>query len=282
MDNNLQTMSSDIDNIVATFGSDESAFMELTGQAATPKSEGLSRLNINYDTETEDGETLTRGDWKMMYHGEMVFAKEILIKPILRTFEWSIFDAEQGVFSSKSVQKPTMSGDFPDTEGGNKCGRLSQDEEDKLKDDDPLKLKSRSAVCNQVLYSKVSGKFRKANGEEVEISEHPAVAYFKRSGFLPIRNFIDSLTRQKKIMQKCWISLKTDKKKKGSVTYFVPVPTLSSETEILDEDKELMKKFAETVKAHNQSVLEQSRESAKLESNDADESLADDFNAAAV
>ena len=282
MDNNLQTMSSDIDNIVATFGSDESAFMELTGQAAMPKSEGLSRLNINYDTETEDGETLTRGDWKMMYHGEMVFAKEILIKPILRTFEWSIFDAEQGVFSSKSVQKPTMSGDFPDTEGGNKCGRLSQDEEDKLKDDDPLKLKSRSAVCNQVLYSKVSGKFRKANGEEIEISEHPAVAYFKRSGFLPIRNFIDSLTRQKKIMQKCWISLKTDKKKRGSVTYFVPVPTLSSETDILDEDKELMKKFAETVKAHNQSVLEQSRESAKLETSEADESLADDFNAAAV
>ena len=282
MDNNLQTMSSDIDNIVATFGSDELAFMELTGQAATPKSEGLSRLNINYDTETEDGETLTRGDWKMMYLGEMVYAKEILIKPILRTFEWSIFDAEQGVFSSKSVQKPTMSGDFPDTEGGNKCGRLSQDEEDKLKDDDPLKVKSRSAVCNQVLYSKVSGKFRKANGEEVEISEHPAVAYFKRSGFLPIRNFIDSLTRQKKIMQKCWISLKTDKKKKGSVTYFVPVPTLSSETDILDEDKELMKKFAETVKAHNQSVLEQSRESAKLETSEADESLADDFNAAAV
>ena len=119
MDSNLQTMSTDMDNIVASFGSDETAFMELTGQAATPKSEGLSRLNINYDTETEDGETLTRGDWKMMYLGEMVYAKEILIKPILRTFEWSIFDAEQGVFSSKSVQKPTMSGDFPDTEGGN-------------------------------------------------------------------------------------------------------------------------------------------------------------------
>ena len=43
-----------------------------------------------------------------------------------------------------------------------------------------------------------------------------------------------------------------------------------------------MKKFAETVKAHNQSVLEQSRESVKLEKNDTDESLADDFNAAAV
>ena len=191
-------------------------------------------------------------------------------------------DAEQGAFSSKSVQKPTMSGDFPDTEGGNKCGRLSQDEEDKLKDDDPLKVKSRSAVCNQVLYSKVSGKFRKANGEELEISAHPAVAYFKRSGFLPIRNFIDSLTRQKKIMQKCWISLKTDKKQKGSVTYFVPVPTLSSATDILDQDKELMKKFAETVKAANQSVLEQSRDASKLQIVEADENLANDFNASPV
>ena len=40
---------------------------------------------------------------------------------------------------SSSIQNH-VSGDFPDTEGGNKCGRLSQDEEDKLKDDDPIKL----------------------------------------------------------------------------------------------------------------------------------------------
>ena len=113
-----------------TFFSCLESLMNLTGQSTTSKSnQGLSRLNINYDVETEDGQTLTRGDWKMMYEGEMVYAKSVLIRPILRTYEWSVFDPELGNFKCKSVQKPTMSGDFPDTEGGNKCGRLSPQEE---------------------------------------------------------------------------------------------------------------------------------------------------------
>jgi hypothetical protein len=277
-------MTDEMDNIVSSFDSDDTdAFMQLSGQGKAPKvSQGLSRININYDVETEDGKTLTRGDWKMMYEGEMIYAKTVILRPILRTFEWSVFDPDQNSFSCKSVQKPSLSGDFPDTEGGNKCGRLSAEDEEKLRDDDPTKLRSRSAVCNQVLYSVISGDFKKGNGEAVRVDNHPVVAYFKRSGFVPIRNFIDSLTKQKKIMQKCNISLGTAKQKKGSVQYWIPVPTLDSETTISEEDKALMKKFADTVKAHNQNVLEQSRESVKLVNNTDEDSLADDFNAVAV
>ena len=284
MDTNVQTMNTEIDNIVGSFSNDDiESLMSLTGQSTVSKSnQGLSRLNINYDIETEDGQTLTRGDWKMMYEGEMVYAKSVLIRPILRTYEWSVFDPELGNFKCKSVQKPTMSGDFPDTEGGNKCGRLSPQEEEKLSDDDPIKLQSRTAVCNQVLYCVISGNFVKGNKEAVKIESHPVVAYFKKSGFVPMKNFIESLTKQKKIMQKCWINMATAKQKKGSVTYWTPVPTLKSETDITDKDKELMKKFAETVKAANQSVLEQSRDASKLQIVDADDSLANDFNATPV
>ena len=284
MDTNVQTMNTEIDNIVGSFSNDDiESLMNLTGQSTVSKSnQGLSRLNINYDIETEDGHKLTRGDWKMMYEGEMVYAKSVLIRPILRTYEWSVFDPELGNFKCKSVQKPTMSGDFPDTEGGNKCGRLSPQEEEKLSDDDPVKLQSRTAVCNQVLYCVISGNFVKGNKEAVKIESHPVVAYFKKSGFVPMKNFIESLTKQKKIMQKCWINMATAKQKKGSVTYWTPVPTLKSETDITDQDKELMKKFAETVKAANQSVLEQSRDASKLQIVDADDSLANDFNATPV
>ena len=284
MDTNVQTMNTEIDNIVGSFSNDDiESLMNLTGQSTVSKSnQGLSRLNINYDIETEDGHTLTRGDWKMMYEGEMVYAKSVLIRPILRTYEWSVFDPELGNFKCKSVQKPTMSGDFPDTEGGNKCGRLSPQEEEKLSDDDPVKLQSRTAVCNQVLYCVISGNFVKGNKEAVKIESHPVVAYFKKSGFVPMKNFIESLTKQKKIMQKCWINMATAKQKKGSVTYWTPVPTLKSETDITDQDKELMKKFAKTVKAANQSVLEQSRDASKLQIVDADDSLANDFNATPV
>jgi hypothetical protein len=123
----------------------------------------------------------------------------------------------------------------------------------------------------------VSGTYKKATGEEVVLENHPVVAYFKRSGFLPMSNFINSLTKQKKIMQKVWIKLATSKQKKGSVIFWIPVPTLSSECEITDDDKALMKKFAETVKAHNETIMEQYRQTAKLKSPAEDDNLAGDF-----
>jgi len=280
MGNDMTTIDNDMDNLVSAFNDDDTAtFMELTGQAkATSNNTGLSRLNINYDTETDDGVALTRGSWKMFVDGEFIYAKEVYIRPILRTFEWSVWDMEQGTFSCKSVQKPTLSGEFPDTQAGNKCGRLPKKEEEILSDDDPLKLKSRSATCNQVIYGQVSGDFVKANGDPAKMDNHPFVAYFKRSGFKPIREFIDGLTRQKKIMQKVVIKLATGRVKSGSVVYYIPVPSLHKEVEVLDTDKTLMKDFSETVKAHNENVLNQFREAQKLISPSEEQDLSADFN----
>ena len=270
----MTTIGNEMDQLVSAFSDDDTAtFMELTGQAKTTSNVGLPRLNINYDTETDDGVALTRGSWKMFLDGEFIYAKEAFIRPILRTFD----DMEQGTFSCKSVQKPTLAGEFPDTSAGNKCGRLSAKEEEALSDDDPLKVKSRSAVCNQVIYGQVSGDFTKADGTKVDIKDKPFVSYFKRSGFKPIRDFIDSLTRQKKIMQKVVIKLATSRVKSGSVTYYVPVPTLHSEVQVSDADKALMKDFSETVKAHNENVLNQHREAQKLISPSEEQDLSADF-----
>ena len=276
----MTTIGNEMDQLVSAFSDDDTAtFMELTGQAKSTSNVGLPRLNINYDTETDDGVALTRGSWKMFLDGEFLYAKEVFIRPILRTFEWSVYDMEQGTFTCKSVQKPTLSGEFPDTSAGNKCGRLSAKEEELLSDDDPLKVKSRSAVCNQVIYGQVSGAFTKADGTKVDVKDKPFVSYFKRSGFKPIRDFIDSLTRQKKIMQKVMIKLTTSRVKSGSVTYYVPVPTLHSEVQVSDSDKSLMKDFSETVKAHNENVLIQHREAQKLISPSEEQDLSADFDA---
>ena len=54
MDTNVQTMNTEIDNIVGSFSNDDiESLMNLTGQSTVSKSnQGLSRLNINYDIET--------------------------------------------------------------------------------------------------------------------------------------------------------------------------------------------------------------------------------------
>ena len=269
----------DMDAIVSAFNSDDAeALMEASGQGGNSNRQvGLPRLNINYDAETEDGKTLPRGAWKMYLDGRFIYADKVSFRPILRTFEYSVWDQESGTFSSKSVQKVTLSGMFPDTTGGNKCGRLTREEEDRLPKDDIAYLNSRAVVCNQVLYGKISGDFKTADGTDVKIEDQPVVAYFKKSGFKPINDFIGGLSKQKKLMQKCEISLTTHRHKNGSVTFWTPVPALEKEVDITDQDKELMGMFAETVKGHNENVMNQHREAVKLIADDDDIDLAADF-----
>lgn len=267
-------VNTELDSLVAAFNSDdEAALMAASGQQTQQKQTGLPRLNINYDMETDDGTSLTRGDWKVYVDGRFLYAPTVKLRPILRTFEYSLWDADEGAFVCKSVQKPTLSGEFPDTEGKNKCGRLTRDEEETASEE--AQMRSRAVVCNQVIYGQITGTFNAADGTEVKLDAQPVVAYFKRSGFKPIGDFIDGLSRQKKLMQRQMISLATSRQKKGSVTYWVPSPTLDSEVAITEADKQLMGMFAETVSAHNNYVMEKNREASKMIDGDYD--LADDF-----
>ena len=77
-------------------------------------------------------------------------------------------------------------------------------------------------------------------------------------------------------MQRQVMNLATSKAKKGSVTYWIPVPTLHGEVPITEADKQLMGMFADTVSAHNNNVMAQNREASKL-AGGGDFDLADDF-----
>ena len=269
----------DVDKLVQAFeAGDDQALMEATGQSTGGNRQvGLPRININYDAEDEDGKPLTRGEWKMMYEGKMVYAPSVDIQILLRTYEYSVWDQETGSFSNKSVQKTLLSGDFPDSLGGNKCGRLTRDEEDALSKDDPAYLHSRSVVCNQVIYGKLTGDFVDADGNSFQIKDQPIISYFKRSGFKPVADFIDTLNKQKKVMQKCIANFSTQKNKKGSVTYWTPAVSLGKTTDIKEADKDLMRMFGDTVKAHNETITNQYREAVKMVVTNDESDLASDF-----
>ena len=279
----IQEMYSEMDALVAALQNDNTdELKKLTGQGEGGGDRvGLPRLGINYDQETEDGNPLTRGHWKIMVDGEFLYAPEVKIQSLMRMFEYSMWDAEanegRGGFSCKSVQKPSFGGTFPDTEGGNKCGRLTRDEEEKLSDQDPAYLKSRAVICNQVIYGTISGTFKDGAGNEVKINKKPMIAYFKKSGFKPIADFINGLGRQDKVMAHCEITLRTHKNKKGSVTYWTPVPTLSGTVGLSEDDKQLVVKFDQTIRAHNDSVLREFKEAQKLLLSEDDSDLASDF-----
>ena len=126
----------------------------------------------------------------------------------------------------------------------------------------------------------VSGKMKDGDGNEVELDNLPIISYFKKSGIMPINNFINGLNKQKKIMQRIWIDLKTSKMKKGSVTFFVPVPTEGkSLTSLSDEDKNLIRMFKDSIDAANANVIRQHNEALKGNVSQEDSDLSKDFDA---
>ena len=286
MSTEISTVDDTLDGLVSAFSEgNEEKLMALTGQDDGAIKNMLPKLAINYDTDTEDGKSLKKGTWRIQHNGRFVYSDNVIIRPFMRTFFWSLWDSEQGRSVSSSIQKTVMSGDFPDSVGGNKCGRLPKDEVEALDDDDPKVITSKAVNCNQLIYGVVTGTFKDADGEEVILDEEPAMSYFKRSGFMPVNNFINNITSgsSKRIMQKVEINLKTSRLKKGSVTFFVPVLTEHKYlNEITENDKSLMSMFADTIKATNAGIMNQHREAVKLQSSSEDTDLSKDFDADAA
>lgn len=256
----------------------KSDLMKLSGQAEddTPK-QGLSRLNINYTDETDDGVPLKKGTWKVWYDGEFVYGETVTFKPLVRTYEWSVWDQESGSFSCRSVQAPNLNHKFPDTQGGDKCGRLTKSEEEAFGEDHPKTLASRLATCNQVFYAIISMDGKTADGKEVKIQDYPVMTYFKRSGFRPAREAIEKLTTKGILMQEATFELSTKRNKQGSVTYYTPVFTLMGNKESSKEDIEMLSMFLETVKASNANIMAQYKEATKAKATEIEIDLEADF-----
>jgi len=283
MDGNEVMEVEDFGAMATAFRNDDvDALMKMSGQGAQQQQKvGLPRLNINYEAETDEGISLVRGTWKMNFDGQFIYADKVTVRPLLRTFEYSLWDNTlnegRGGFAAKSVQKTSFGGTFPDSAGGNKCGRLSKDEEAALDKDDAEYLNSRAVVCNQVIYGRITGEFKNAQGDSVTLTDEPMIAYFKRSGFKPIADFIDGLTKNNKLMAQVEMNLTTSRNKNGSVTYWTPVAQMGNVVSISDDDKDLFTLFAETVKGHNDSVMKDYREAIKAASVVEDVDLAAEF-----
>jgi hypothetical protein len=274
-------MGTDLEMVMNEFSvdisDDKDALLAALGQdgVAESKQSSLASLRINYDADTEEGHTLKRGTWKVWNGSENVYADSVVINPMLRTFEYSIYDQEEGAFTCRSVQRKKMTEAFPDNSGGMKCGRLTRSEEQDLAEDDPRLLLSKSVTCNIIIYGQLDMKDAvNAAGEASPVENLPFVGYFKRSGFRPMNDFIQQKLGNKIPLPTALIELKTKRMANGGVTYWIPQPELMKEVSFTPERKELMQKFYDTVGAANAKILGEHKEALKQLMSDEDVDLA--------
>ena len=260
---NLETVENEF---AISISDDKNALLAALGQdgVAESRQSGPSSLRINYDADTEEGHTLKRGTWKVYNGTEMVYADSVFINPMLRTYEYSIYDQEEGAFTCRSVQRKKMTETFPDNSGGFKCGRLVRSEEESLTDDDPRLLLSKSVTCNIIVYGQLDmPNAVNAAGEASPVENLPFVGYFKRSGFRPINDFVQQKLGNKIPLPTAYIELKTKRMANGGVTYWIPQPELVKEVQFTPERKELMQKFYDTVAAANSKLLGEHKDAVK-------------------
>ena len=236
----------------------------LTGQGGGQVGNILPQLRINYDSdvEVEGGETVDvkKGTWKLNIldasdNRVTVYSKKATIRMFLRGYRWAAYnqaDEQFDIMSSifRNWGDPVVDNLGHEFAGGNfKKGVVAIHPEFDPDGSTPLK-------CQQIIYALTTLEDAKdMYGKVHTVVDVPSMYIAKGSAFVPISDLFRDFSKKGQDSGDWSVSLTTQRKKNGSVTYFVPVPVVESEHLYTVEEFAILKKFEETLNSENREVL---------------------------
>jgi hypothetical protein len=222
---------------------------------------GLPRLAIEQQNENKEGDTLPKGSFRLRVGDQTVYSKEIEARFFVRYYSYDLWNQENPEDSIRTVLAPSLSDDFPDTSGGNKCGKLAKDEIANLSTNSLEHAIQKSIKCTQVIYGTVTKAegAATADGEEVDLKGTPFIWSARGSAFMPVNTYIREVPSNK-IMFGQKVKIATKRNVNGSVIYYTPVFDKPQSVKVTDKDIELLNTFMEDISKWNTRVLKQYNE----------------------
>tara|TARA_R110000787_G_scaffold102974_4_gene209217 strand:- start:986 stop:1810 length:825 start_codon:yes stop_codon:yes gene_type:complete len=222
---------------------------------------GLPRLAIEQQNETKEGETLPKGAFRLRMGDKSIYSKEMELRLFVRYYSYDLWNNEQPELSVRTVLAPSLSDDFPDTSGGNKCGKLSKDEISGLPVNSIEHAKQKSIKCTQAVYGVVTSApdAKTVEGEEVDLKGTPFIWSARGSAFMPVADYIREVPSTKLMFgQKA--KLATKRHVNGSVIYYTPVFDKPKPVKVESGDIELLNTFMEDIDKWNVRVIKEYRD----------------------
>lgn len=235
-------------------GLDEHDLLEATGMSNGDLGLGLPSLRVNYDDQDEDENSIPRGHWTITVDGVRYFAKEVFMRIMNTSNQYSHYDADQGKTIAKSIHFNRFGEEVYDDAGGFKCGKVSRKAFEKMNDAD--KARQKKIKLAKVLFGFVSIETGvDVKGKPARLDATPCVFYARGTNYMPMAELIQDLVKAKQVPQKKLVKLSLKREKNEGVTYWQVVPAIADENvEITAKDFGIIKEFALTIAAENEEI----------------------------
>lgn len=220
----------------------------------------LPELKVMLDDEDANGQRLPKGSFYIKGHGtENVYAKEVNIRVMAHHFQYVDFDGEAKKVRNKTILATSFRSDFPDVKGTLRCGRPASKVFKELSDE--AKKKYESITCYRILRGIISYEGETQSGEKVKIENVPFIVRLKGSNFMGFDEEFASKLQSGRDLWDYWTTLSLERKKNGSVTYFVfhYAPQFQTPAVFDMPTVETIRAFSAMVSGENDRIMESHR-----------------------
>jgi hypothetical protein len=226
-----------------------------SSEAAPTKADYLPEIKMNVDDEDESGNPIKKGlFWIKGLEGEKAFAEKISIRPLAHHYQYLHWSQAERKLANKTILITNWGQEPIDEKGTVRCGRPDSKTLKQLTDDERGKYSE--IKCFRQVRCLVDFEGKTSTGEAVKHKNLPAIILLKGSNFSP---FEDEF---KKVMPKganLWdykATVTTERRKQGSVVYFVMhfEPDLKKKIPLDDPTLETMQGMADMIVRENKAI----------------------------
>ena len=231
----------------------------------------LPILKVNYQEEDDEGNELKKGAFALTLPTGTVYGKDVRVRVYADYMQYLNYDPVQEAVVNKTIIH-RVGDEAIDEQGGVRCGKPTS--KDLREMDEETQQKWRSVTCFRYLYSTVTiADATLADGTKAEVKDVPCLFRMKTGSFMAFNSVLEATKSQRLKFTQVESVVKTVRKKRGSVNYFVIEihPDMSNIREITGEDFAFMSKILETVNGENKRIIAKHNNALRAKQTDADD-----------
>ena len=263
-----------MDNEIANINnmSDEQIKQAIGQDDGSSSGVNIPRLGINRSPEDDDGNQLPVGHL-FTYDasvGQNVFGKPVTFRPFISAMQYMHYDPEKAEYINRSIIFKNWKEEAIDILGGTRCGKIPFKERSSLT---PEQLaEQRTIRCYRLLYGLLSFSGKKANGEDHEVANLPALWRVTGTAFAPVGSALDQVNKRKKLMFTTTFSIDSKRQKKGGNVFYIPEISVNADAnlQMSKEDMETLTVFQDTINTENTEVVDLYKAAKKGQSTSSD------------